>query len=106
MMELLPCASCGSLLSPRASACAHCGATRTSSGRPGALAAALLLGLAFVPGGCHSGQAIYGVELVDADGDGFVDGEDCDDDNVEINPDAEETPGDDVDSNCDGEDDT
>ena len=59
-------------------------------------------------------SALYGVEVVDTaywdgddDGDGFspADG-DCDDDNADVNPDAEEIPGDDVDSNCNGEDDT
>ena len=56
--------------------------------------------------------ALYGVEVADTaywdnDGDGYTpeDG-DCDDDNADVNPDAEETPGDGVDSNCDGEDDT
>ncbi len=47
---------------------------------------------------------------VDEDEDGFVDenegGDDCDDSDPDINPDAEEVPGDGVDSNCDGEDDT
>ena len=57
-------------------------------------------------------QALYGAEMVDTaymdyDGDGYspADG-DCDDNNPDVNPGAEETPGDGVDSNCDGEDDT
>ncbi|MCB9798057.1 MAG: hypothetical protein H6741_35715, partial [Alphaproteobacteria bacterium] len=43
----------------------------------------------------------------DADEDGYsiADG-DCDDENPDIHPGAEETAGDSVDSNCDGSDDT
>ena len=69
---------------------------------------ALLLGLSLV--GCAEKedlQPAYGVPMQDADGDGFfIDEDDCDDEDAEINPNAEETPGDGVDSNCDGEDDT
>ena len=43
----------------------------------------------------------------DNDGDGYTPDEgDCDDDNADVHPGAEETPGDGVDSNCNGEDDT
>jgi len=41
-----------------------------------------------------------GTEAVDADGDGFAEEEDCDDDNAEVNPDAEELC-DGIDNNCD-----
>jgi len=52
----------------------------------------------------------YGVPdtgYVDNDGDGWTiaDG-DCDDDNPDIHPDAEEVEGDGVDSNCNSDDDT
>ena len=57
------------------------------------------------------GQADYGVPdtgiYVDDDGDGYSEADgDCDDSNAEIHPDATETPGDGIDSNCDGNDDT
>ena len=54
-----------------------------------------------------STMALYGVPFTDNDYDGWAqeDG-DCDDDNAEVNPDAEETPGDGVDSNCNGDEDT
>ena len=42
------------------------------------------------------------VAVVDADGDGFVETDDCDDNNADINPDAEELC-DGVDNNCDDE---
>jgi hypothetical protein len=46
----------------------------------------------------------------DADEDGYVSedqgGDDCDDDDPSVHPDADEVPGDGLDSNCDGEDDT
>lgn len=40
----------------------------------------------------------------DNDGDGFAVEDDCNDENADVYPDAEETIGDGIDSNCDGED--
>ena len=56
-------------------------------------------------------QPEYGVPdtgmFTDYDGDGYSEADgDCDDDNASIHPGAEETPGDGIDSNCDGNDDT
>ena len=49
----------------------------------------------------------YGVSMTDEDGDGYyAEEDDCDDNNAEIHPGAEETPGDGIDSNCNGDDDT
>jgi hypothetical protein len=95
--------------------CPHCGMDKVC--RSNLLpAAALLLGLTAGLTACPGvgpqpdyGIAETGFETgtpVDADGDGFNASEDCDDQDASVNPDAEETPGDGVDSNCDGEDDT
>ena len=66
----------------------------------------LLLGLGL--GACQAPDKdihpAYGVEIVDADGDGFEVGIDCDDEDPEIHPQAEERPDDNIDSNCDDED--
>ena len=102
-----PCSTCGAHVRISDASCPHCGATGArSSVLP---AAAILMGLALA--GCPDPvnkdvQALYGVAVEDADEDGFDNIEDCDDGDPEINPDAEETPDDGVDSNCDGEDNT
>ncbi|MCB9744282.1 MAG: putative metal-binding motif-containing protein [Alphaproteobacteria bacterium] len=114
-MPLHPCAACGCHVLESACACPHCGARLKTCSATSKTRAALLLGLT-TAGGCFIvGQPEYGVVVpidsldsqVDADGDGWtVQDGDCDDSNADIHPDAEETPGDGVDSNCDDADDT
>jgi hypothetical protein len=79
--------------------------------RPFVPPAMALLGLTLGTSACIS-QDLYGVAisdsaLTDADGDGYsrLEG-DCDDEDATIHPEAEESPGDGIDSNCNGEDDT
>lgn len=107
------CSHCGSLTRD-GGVCPHCG----TQAIPGLSTAAVLLSLtlAACSAGKDSGQdsstvqALYGVSVTDSDGDGYppvsAGGDDCDDTNKDIHPDATETAGDGVDSNCDGSDDT
>ncbi|MCB9761029.1 MAG: putative metal-binding motif-containing protein [Alphaproteobacteria bacterium] len=120
MSALIPCSSCGSHVTPSACVCPHCDATlRVCHGNPLArTTAAVLMGLGTMSAGCWwiKPQPDYGVPEtgwmddtgeVDFDGDGWtVSDGDCDDTNADIHPDATETPGDTIDSNCDGADDT
>lgn len=107
-----PCPECACFVRDEAT-CPHCGHRLRAGSALSPTAAALMLGLAAT--GCigagDSGDAValYGVAdtgSVDNDGDGWTAREDCDDDDADIHPEAEETAGDEVDSNCDGEDDT
>jgi len=78
------------------------------------MALGALLSLSIGATGCTDKDELfepaYGVAetgFEDLDGDGYSSAEgDCDDEDENIHPEAEETPGDGVDSNCDGEDDT
>ena len=116
------CPACGCYCRAAEAACPHCGNTLTAwSSANTRAAAAVLLGLAIGLNGCSvqskygvadtGAQAEYGVPdtglYEDADEDGWTraDG-DCNDDDATIHPDATETAGDSVDSNCDGADDT
>ena len=111
---LVPCPSCAELVREGSCVCPHCGTHHPCKSR--ALArAALLLGIGLA--GCDGGttttddtemvQADYsGAVTADHDEDGYTDGVDCNDDDPNIHPDATETPGDGVDSNCNNDDDT
>lgn len=101
--------------------CPHCGAPRRADDAPcphcelrprapGWIFAAATLALS----AC---QEMYGIVTTDkpapdtagqgdADGDGWPAGDDCDDEDATVHPEAPETPGDGVDSNCDDHDDT
>jgi len=103
---LVPCSSCGTHLRIGGIVCPHCG-LRVG---PGRTLAAVAMGLALAGCAPKNIQADYGIAetgmLVDEDGDGYTADVDCNDLDETIHPDAEESTGDDVDSNCDGDPDT
>ncbi|MCB9674086.1 MAG: hypothetical protein H6737_03165 [Alphaproteobacteria bacterium] len=108
-MSMTSCPFCEEL-SASPCRCDHCGATLKSC-KTMRSAAAVALGLALT--GCPpvgQVQPDYGVGdtgIFDDDGDGYNERDgDCDDGDDTIHPDATETPGDGIDSNCDGDDDT
>ena len=113
MPELVPCAACETLVFAGTCVCPHCGVKKACRGTGALGKAAMAVGLVTALAACEGEgdvetgvQALYGVALVDNDGDGYPEGDDCNDDDANIHPDATETAGDGVDSNCNDEDDT
>ena len=59
--------------------CPHCQSSQSTSSKSGVVALSLLLGVGLIA--CEGPQALYGAPYTeqDLDGDGFLDIEDCDD---------------------------
>ncbi len=113
-MTLTSCDSCSGFLPSPASTCPHCGAAPSAPpqgrGIGGKILAAAGSGMvALTLMACYGGGPDDYCR--DDDGDGFYSTQgcgdagvivDCDDNNADINPGAEDQEGDGIDQNCDG----
>lgn len=101
-MSVAPCPNCRALVRDDRP-CSVC-----KPSMPGLSAVALLgllvAGCGPTDGGGGDSQvvALYGVEIVDDDNDGYSTNSDCDDTNANIHPCADDPAGDGDDTNCDG----
>lgn len=116
MTSLIACPSCEGFLPPAAAACPHCDtpSAARSSAPASPFLARLGRGLLGIAGGSTIAltlMACYGAPPCDPDsdrdGDGYGSdfcglGYDCDDEDPNIHPGADDPEGDEIDQNCDG----
>ena len=106
---MIPCPHCGRHVFERESACPFCEAEITApsplTSSPVGRKFMTLLGAAVTPIVLTACYGVGGFETgeEDRDGDGwFAPGDDCNDDDENVNPDADEVCDDEIDNDCDG----